>query len=207
VLKRRIKKNRKPFHPTTGVVIGLTGGIGSGKSFILKCFERLGFKIFDTDKAVHELMKKGNEGYIKIANIFPSVVGIKGISRTKLLKLILKDKSNLVKLEKILHPLVRKAQQKFAAENKKYSVVFEVPLLFENNREDYYDYVVASVVDQKTQKERVMKRKGMTEGKFNAIMGKQVSNLVRQKRADFIIDTNCSKRAVFTQIKELLENV
>ncbi len=207
MLKRRIKKNRKPFHPTTGVVIGLTGGIGSGKSFILKCFESLGFKIFDTDKAVHELMKKGNEGYIKIANIFPSVVGIKGISRTKLSKIILQDKSNLVKLEKILHPLVRKAQQKFAAENKKYSVVFEVPLLFENNREDYYDYVVASVVDQKTQKERVMKRKGMTEGKFNAIIGKQVSNLVRQKRADFIIDTNCSKRAVFTQIKELLENV
>jgi dephospho-CoA kinase len=207
VLYKRDKNKRKQIAPNTGVIIGLTGGIGSGKSYILQSFKKLGFKIFDTDKAVHDLMKKNNEGYNKIAKLFPETAETRAISRPKLAKLIIGSKANLQKIEKILHPLVRKAQHEFAMKNKKHSIVFEVPLLFENKRESYYDYIVTAIVESNIQKSRVLLRKGMTRDKFNAIVSKQVSDTIRRKKADFIIDTNGSKRSTLNQIKDLIQHV
>ncbi len=205
--KKRNKNKRKAFTPASGVIIGLTGGIGSGKSFLLKSFEKLGFVIFDTDKEVHNLMLRGKEGYKKIARILPKVVDFRSVNRAKLSKLIIDHPQNLKRIEKILHPLVRRAQEEFAFRNRNRSIVFEVPLLFENKREPYYDYVVSAIVSPQVQKKRVMTRKGMTQEKFDAIISKQVSNLVRTKKADFIIDTNGSKKATFNQIKDLIQNV
>lgn len=205
--KKRNKNNRKAFLPSSGVIIGLTGGIGSGKSSILKLFEKLGFVVFDTDQAVHQLMLRGNDGYKRIARILPKVVDYKSVNRTRLAKLIVENPPILKRIEKILHPLVRKSQEEFASKNKKRSIVFEVPLLFEKKRESYYDYIVAAIVSPKVQKKRVMARKGMTQEKFDAIISKQVSDLVRMKKADFIIDTNGSKKATFNQIKDLIQNV
>ena len=207
MLYKRNKNKRNKIAPNTGVIIGLTGGIGSGKSYILQSFKKLGFKVFDTDKAVHNLMKKNNDGYKQIAKLFPETAGARNINRPKLAKIVIGSKANLQKIEKILHPLVRKAQHKFAMENKKYSIVFEVPLLFENKRESYYDYIVTASVKHDIQKSRVLLRKGMTQDKFNAIVAKQVSDTIRRKKADFIIDTNSSKRSTFNQIKDLIHNV
>jgi dephospho-CoA kinase len=207
VLYKRNKNKRNKIAPNTGVIIGLTGGIGSGKSYILQSFKKLGFKVFDTDKAVHNLMKQNNEGYNKIAKLFPEAAGSKAINRSKLAKILINSKANLQKIEKILHPLVRKAQHKFSLENKKHSIVFEVPLLFENKRESYYDYIVTAIVESTIQKSRVLLRKGMTQDKFNAMVSKQVSDSIRRKKADFIIDTNGSKRATFNQIKDLIQHV
>ncbi len=207
MLHKRNKIKRKIITPNSGVVIGLTGGIGSGKSYALSCFKKLGFKVFDTDKCVHDLMKKGNLGYEKLSKIFPEAAGKNSISRKKLANIVLGNKTNLSKLEKIIHPLVRKAQQEFVRDNKGLSIVFEVPLLLENKREEYYDYVIATISDIDTRKKRVMSRKGMTEMKFDAILAKQVSDRIRRGKSDFIIDTNSTKQKTYKQIKGLTSNV
>lgn len=200
-MARRIK-----FNARSGAIIGLTGGIATGKSHILSCFKRLGFKVYDTDKAVHELFKKGNDCFEAIKVVFPNCIGKLKVNRKKLAAEVLTSKSKLQILEKIVHPIVRNHQEKFKKVNKGHSIVFEVPLLFENKRERHYDYVVSAFVADSIQKKRSKDRKGMTTDKLDAILARQVSKDVHFKKADFIIDTKGTKQQTFKKVKELIED-
>ncbi|MFI4983904.1 MAG: dephospho-CoA kinase [Rickettsiales bacterium] len=204
-MRKRNKNNKIPITPNTGVIIGVTGGIGSGKSYVLECFANLGFAVFDTDQAVHDLLLVGNIGYKEIAKIFPDAVGSKAIDRRKLGALAFHNQKVLRQIEAIILPLVRKTQQDFYDALRGKSVVFEVPMLLENKREDYYDYIMVTHSPLEVRKRRALRRKHMTLAKFNAIVASQVSEQIRLKKADYIIDTATTKAGTFKKIKELID--
>jgi dephospho-CoA kinase len=197
---------RPKINASSGVIIGLTGGIASGKSNILSCFKKLGFKTYDTDKAVHEMFKKGHKCFDQVSKAFPATATKNKIDRVKLSQIVLKSKIKLKKLESIVHPLVRQDQEDFKKSNVGHSIVFEIPLLFENKREKYFHYVISAIVDKNTQKIRCQRRKGMTDDKLSAILALQVRKDIHYKKADFLINTSGRKSETFRKIKELISD-
>jgi len=191
---------------STGLKIGLTGGIGSGKSYVLDCFKDMGFLTFDADKEVHKLFQSGNKGYLAISRLFPETVGANEIDRKKLSEIILKDPSALKSVGKIIHPMVRDAQKQLAKQNPNKTIIYEIPLLFENNLDENYDAIISTIAPLAIRASRALGRKGMTKAKFDAIVRTQVSDDERRQRADFIIDTGGNKEHTFNQIKSILNN-
>lgn len=180
------KKNRKP------VIIGLTGGIGAGKSTVAKMFARLGIPSHNADDAVHALLSKDGAAVKPIAKLFPTAIKRGAVDRQALGKIVFGDKKQLKKLEAILHPLVHKAERavvEAAAKARAPGVVLDIPLLFETGAHRRCDYVVVVEAPLKQRKQRVMKRRGMTDAKFKAIVAQQMTEAQRRPFADFIIDT------------------
>jgi dephospho-CoA kinase len=192
----------------SGKLVAITGAIATGKSFVLECFAKLGFEVFNYDKAVHSLMKREGKAFAMLSSLFPDAVNEHGIDRAQLSKIIVAHPEKLKILENILHPLARQAQIDFIVNVRKTSgksIVFEVPLLFENNRQKAFDYVVVVTAPLAVSKERAFTRDGMTEEKYNTIIEKQVKDSVRLKGAHAVIKTGISKEATFNQVKNIVK--
>jgi dephospho-CoA kinase len=202
-------KVRRNLIPRNNAMIAVTGGIGSGKTFVLECFEKLGFAVFNSDKAIHDLLGKDGKAFSVVAKLFPNAVTEEGINRKVISNEVFKDSGYLKELEAVLHPMVRQAQVEFIVKTKNStggSMVFEVPLLFENKREKNYDYVVSCVLPKQIQKERVLGRKNMTEEKFNDILKRQVQDKVRLKGSHFIIRTGSNPIDTMEQVRAAVLN-
>lgn len=214
-------KKKKPSHPTKGKfdipkfllnpdkgkIIGITGSIASGKTFVLECFKRLGFAVFNSDEIVHQLLSREGKAFALVAKLCPEAVTIHGIDRPVLGENVFGAPDKLKQLEAILHPLVREAQVQFMVDTKRTtgkSMVFEVPLLFENKREGFYDHIIVTVAPRTIQKERALLRKNMTEEKFDAIVNRQLSDAVKIKKADFVIKTGRTPEDTFKQVKSIV---
>ena len=148
-------------------------------------------------------MLRDGAAFKKISACFPNAVIKSGISLSKLKKIAFTDKTVFPKLGEILHPLVRIKQQELIDKRTK-SIAFEVPLLFENKREAYYDYIIAAVTSVKTQKNRTMLRKGMTISKLDVILSKQSTNKHRRAKADFIVDTSGTKESTKSCLRKII---
>lgn len=191
-----------------GKLIAVTGGIGTGKSFVLDVFEKIGFEVFSADRAIHNMLLRGGAAFDKIAALFPKAVSDAGIDRNILGEEVFANSEKLKALESVLHPLVRQAQVDFVVQVKKgsgKSIVFEVPLLFENKRQSAFDYVVVTTAPSDMQKERVMARKGMTDEKLAGIIAAQVDDKVRVKGAHFVIRTGKGKEDAIRQVKAIVK--
>jgi dephospho-CoA kinase len=205
MLKSKYNKKLNINSSDPNIRVAITGGIGSGKSFLLDCFDKLGFLTLDADKTVHNLFQKGNPGYEEIGKIFPEAKSDEGIDRAILSKIILNNPKALKTIEQAIHPLVRQQQDKFAHNNPGKTIIYEIPLLFENDLHEDYDIVISAFAPLNIRKDRALTRKGMTEAKFNAIVQKQVSDYERRQKSDIIIDTSKSKEECFNQIKSIVE--
>lgn len=195
--------------PEAGQLIAITGGIGTGKTFALECFAGLGFIVFNADRAVHDMLMIDGIAYEEVTALFPEAVTRGAIDRKILSDVVFKDLAKLKALEAILHPKLRQVQDALIENVKKQhgkSVIFEVPLLFENQRHDHYDLVIVTTLSKSKQKERVLQRKNMTEEKFDAIIGQQVPNEVRLSGAHFVINTGKGKEDTLRQIKAIVKN-
>lgn len=185
-------------------IIGLTGSIGSGKSYILSIFAGLGVPTQSSDLVAHGLLQ--NEAFEEVAKIFPSVVEDSYINRHKLGKIVFADIRKRLQLEKILHPLVRAKNKKFAKESGAKFVVIEIPLLFESGAESYCDYVIAINVSRETMQKRALIREKMTREKFEQIIDKQMPTAEKLKRADFVIENEAEHDTV-GQVKEIIRKI
>ncbi|MDF3047619.1 MAG: coaE [Candidatus Midichloriaceae bacterium] len=190
--------------PNTGQLIAITGGIGSGKSFVLQYLKELGFVVFDADKAVHEMLASGGNAYEEVKRKFPNAVIDNEINRKALGEIVFKDNEKLSELEEIIHPKVKEARDACIKQNAGKSVVCEIPLLFEKNQQDNYDLIIVTVAPIYKQRERALQRKDMTEDKFNAIIAKQVPDVIRLRGADFVIETGVSEQETKKQIREII---
>jgi dephospho-CoA kinase len=198
---------KKLLNPTKGQIIGITGGIASGKTFVLECLKKLGFEVFNADEAVHKMLQKDGKAFLPISQLVPEAVCETGIDRKILGTQIFGNTEKLRQVEAILHPLVREAQVEFTVNVKKNtgkSMVFEVPLLFENRREQYYDLIIVTSCPLPIQKDRALARNNMTEEKFDAIIKRQMADSLRIKKADFVIKTGRSLEDTMKQVKELM---
>lgn len=191
------------------VIIGLTGSIATGKSFVARCFAKLGAKVFDADKTVHGLLTYG-AAVSKIKEIFPEVFEDGVINRKKLGAIIFADEKKRKMLEEIIHPLVVEKRKNFIKESKQEKVkivVLEIPLLFETGAEKECNRIIVTTADAKLQEKRAMEREGMTKEKFEKINKLQMGSEEKVKKADFVIDTGLSEFAVFREVKRIISLV
>jgi dephospho-CoA kinase len=192
------------------IVVGLTGSIATGKSFVARCFKKLGADVFDADKNVHELLTFGGEAVKPVRELFPDSYHEGEICRKKLGQVVFSSEEKRKKLEDIIHPLVEKRRIDFLERCKKEKnkiAVLEIPLLFEMERQSLCDYVVVTTVDSYTQEKRALERNGMTKEKFDAVNSIQMASRDKVKKADFVIDTSFSEFAVFREVKNIINKI
>lgn len=192
------------------IVVGLTGSIATGKSFVARCFVKLGAAVFDADQNVHELLTFNGEAVGPVREEFPESYHEGEIDRVKLGHIVFNDDIKRKKLEKIIHPLVDKRRKDFIKKARSLKVkiaVLEIPLLFETERQSLCDYVVVTTVDAYTQEKRALERNGMTREKFEAVNSLQMESRLKVRKADFVIDTGVSEFAVFREVKRIIKEI
>ncbi len=190
------------------IVIGLTGSIGMGKSTTAELFAEAGLPVHSADAAVHALYRGAAAPAIEAA--FPGSVRDGVVDRDRLAAQVLGDAAALKKLEAIVHPLVREAERAFLQEaeaNGAPAAVLDIPLLFETGGEARCDVLVVVSAPFEVQRERVLSRPGMSEAKFQAILGKQTSDAEKRARADHVIDTSRGIADARRQVKVVLDDI
>lgn len=187
------------------IKIALTGSIGMGKSTVARMFERAGIPVFDADAEVRRLQSPGGALVEPIAARFPDTVVDGAIDREKLALRVLEDPLQLAELEKIVHPAVRAARKKFVdAHRAALALLFEIPLLFETGGEADFDKVIVVSAPPEVQRTRVLSRTGMTEEKLGSILGRQLPDDEKRRRADFVIDTGTDLSTTEKQVRDIL---
>lgn len=170
-------------------ILGLTGSIGMGKSTTAQMFRDAGVPVHDADATVHALY--AGEAAPLIERAFPGTVENGVVDRAKLGAAVLGKKDAMAALERLIHPLVHKAEQAFMADHVDAPlVVLDVPLLFETGGQGRVNAVAVVTAPYDVQRMRVLARPGMSEDKFAAILARQVPDETKRLQADYIIDTS-----------------
>ena len=175
------------------VKIGLTGSIGMGKTTIGQILVRLGAALWDADGAVHRLYAKGGGAAGPVGEVFPSAIEEGAVSREKLAAHLMNNPQDFKTLEAIVHPLVDADRQAFmrrAREEGAEAIVLDIPLLFETGQSHAYDVIMVVTADEEVRKARVLKRPGMTEEKYAAIVARQMPEEEKRLLADHLILTD-----------------
>lgn len=170
--------------------IGLTGSIATGKTTALRAFADLGVPVFSSDEAVHALYR--GEAAAAIERLFPGVTRDGAVDRAALARRLLEEPGRLKEVEAVVHPLVRNQIAYFfkAAEGRGESLaVADIPLLYEGGFDFGLDAVVVTVVDEDIQRQRALKRPGMTVEKLDAILARQMPQAEKGRRATYVLDT------------------
>ncbi len=170
--------------------IGLTGGIGSGKSTVARVLERLGCTIVDTDAIARALTQAGGPAILGIVAEFgpESIDNTGALDRTRMRQLAFADPSARRRLEGILHPLIRDETARQAAVVDTGTVVFDVPLLVESGRwREQVDKVLVVDCSEATQVTRVMARSGWAADAVRAVVAQQADRRMRRRAADAVI--------------------
>ncbi len=189
------------------LVVGLTGSIGMGKSSAVAMLRRMRIPVHDADAAVHRLIGPDGGAVAEIAEAFPGVVRAGIVDRRRLGNRVFKDPAARARLEAILHPRVRAAAEAFIkAQNRQRRdlAVLDIPLLYETGGEKLCDAVIVVSAPALVQRQRVMKRPGMTRQKFEGILAAQVSDAEKRRRADFVVETGLSKGATLRQLRAIV---
>ena len=189
-----------------GQVIGITGNICSGKSFALKYFSKRGFKTVSIDSVVHKAMQENNYIKKKISKVFPEALKNGNICRVSLGNIVFNDKSMMRKLESIIHPYTHSKIKNLSETTRYYrtrSIVIESPLLFERNREKYFDYIICLFSSPKTMLKRALLRKNMNKKKFYAILNNQMTLKDKIHKANYLI-CNENKFHVFQSLNKII---
>jgi dephospho-CoA kinase len=185
--------------------IALTGSIGMGKSTVAAMFERAGVPVFDADAIVRSLQGPGGALVDKIGEYFPGTVRDGVLDRDRLAGIVLEDPAQLGELERIVHPAVYDARLAFIDKHDDApALVFDIPLLFETGGETEFDKVVVVSAPADVQHERVLHRAGMTPGKLQSILDRQMPDEEKRRRADFVIDTAGELSTTEAQVRDIL---
>ena len=189
-------------------ILGLTGSIAMGKTTVSNMFRKLGVPVWCADNEVKNLYKKSGEATKKIFKKYPGVVTEEGIDKTKLKNLIHRENKILREIEEIVHPLLEDSKINFLESNKHLSlVIFDIPLLFENDLAEFFDAVLVVTASSSTQRNRVLSRQNMTDRDFQLIKKNQISEKEKIKRADFLINTDKSLTETKKEVVQLQKQI
>jgi len=187
------------------LVIGMTGSIGMGKSATAAMFREAGVPVHDADATVHALYRGAAAAPIEAA--FPGTVKDGVVDRPALSARVLGNEIAMKRLEAIVHPLVRAAEEAFVANavaSGRPMVVLDIPLLFEGGGERRCDVVVVVSAPEAVQRARVLARPGMTPERFEAILGRQMPDSAKRARAHLVVDTGSGFDTARRQVAGIL---
>jgi dephospho-CoA kinase len=185
--------------------IGLTGGIGSGKSSVAALLTTRGVPVIDTDEIAHRLTEPGRPEFDEIVRVFGQNIldPSHKIDRNKLRERVFENSDERRQLEAILHPRIREVVREKLQELHAPYCVIVVPLLFESGFLDLVDRVLVADVSESAQIQRTAARSGLTEAEIRKIMATQVNRAQRLQRADDVIDNNGDRRHLEKEVERL----
>jgi dephospho-CoA kinase len=193
-------------------VIGLTGGIGMGKSTAAAAFRRAHLPVFDADAVVRDLQAPAGAALPAIAAAFPGTVakigGRNTLDRTKLRAAVIGNEAAFRRLESILHPLVRRAEARFVARARRArarAAVLDVPLLLETGGQHRVDFVVVVSAPRAVQLQRIRRRGRMTEAQAEAIVARQMPDAQKRRLADLVVCTGLSRAHALRPLRRLIK--
>lgn len=191
------------------LVIGLTGGIASGKSTVAQMFKEFNIPVVDADVIAREVVEPDQDAYEEIIKAFGEDIlqADRTLDRKKLGAIIFNDAEKRKNLNQIVHPAIRKemvARRDGYLADGASCVVMDIPLLFENDLTHFVEKTIVVYVDEMTQKQRLMERDNYTEEEAIARMKSQMPLKEKAALADAIIDNNESVEHSFKQLKDLL---
>jgi dephospho-CoA kinase len=188
--------------------VGLTGGIGAGKTAVAKAFEELGAFIIDTDVLAREAVAANSDGLREIARVWPQVVRSGALDRTALAEIVFSDPAARERLNAIVHPHVRRlALEREARARPGQLVVHVVPLLFETGYDAVVDKSVLVVAPEATRIARIVTRDRVDEAHVRARMAAQISPEEARGRADFVIDNDGGPKRLRAHARALYERL
>ena len=189
-------------------IIGITGSIGCGKTYLANIIKSMGYSVYNPDKWVRDFYKKSDFLEV-IKQNFPQTFENGVFNKRSLRNLVFNNKDQLEKLENIVHPFLKKKIKsvinKFSRSNN--TIFFDAALLFEKNWDIYCDYIITAHIDEEIQKQRVMKRDNITADDFYKIIKVQIPQAEKCARADFIINTGEPENINKIQIMEFMDEI
>ena len=193
-------------------ILGLTGSIGMGKSTAVRLLRRMRVPVHDADAVVHRLLGPGGAAVREVARAFPAVVRNGAVDRQKLGALVFgpQGKGLLRLLEGILHPLVRRQTKVWLAEQARRRarlVVLDVPLLYERTFPASYDSVIVVSASRMLQRQRVLRRPGMSPAKFADILARQLPDREKRRLADAVVISALGYRLTGTGLRRALKRL
>jgi dephospho-CoA kinase len=191
-------------------IIGLTGGIGMGKSTAAAAFRRARIPVFDADLAVHRLQAKGGRAVKAIEAAFPGSTKDGAVDRAALRHAVLGNREALTRLEHILHPMVEAEERAFVGRARragKPAVVLDIPLLFETGGDKRVDTVVVVSAPRAIQIHRVSLRRRMSREDVAAVIARQMPDAEKRRRADLVIQTGLSRNHTLRHLQRFIRGL
>ncbi len=198
------------------MIVGLTGGIGTGKSTVSRKLREIGYPVIDLDvisrevieypEVIDELVRNFGNEILENQN---NTSGKKSISRNKLRQTVFKEEKKVSVLNSIIHPpIVKEMRRQIEELRKSYKTVFvEVQLLFEAKLEKEFDIIVLVYADKKTQLERVLKRDGRSEGEVQQIINAQMDMTEKRRLSNYIIENNGNSEMLDLEIEKFIKKL
>jgi dephospho-CoA kinase len=191
-------------------ILGLTGGIGMGKSTAAAAFRRARIPVFDADAAVHNLQARGGRAVRAIEAAFPGTVQDGAVDREKLRHAVLGKPGALAQLERILHPMVEQEEHAFVARARRRgsrAVILDIPLLFETGGDRRVDCVVVVSAPRAVQMHRISARRRMSSADIAAVIARQMPDVEKRRRADIVVRTGLSRHNSLKALRRLIRQV
>ena len=199
-MKQNRRKEKKP-----PLILGLTGGIGSGKSEASKIFNSLGFFVIDCDKIAKECMKYNSECYKEIIQHFGYKIISKNleIDRKALSSIVFNNKLELKILSKIVHKYVKIKIIEIIKNTKDSKILIDAPVLIEANMQDMVHYIIGIFADKETRIERIKKRDGLNLIQIENRINSQMDDSILKNHMDFVIENNGCLNDLEKEIRKL----
>ncbi|GAA2727585.1 dephospho-CoA kinase [Streptomyces nogalater] len=192
------------------LTVGLTGGIGAGKSEVSRLLVEHGAVLVDADRIAREVVAPGTPGLAAVADAFGTdiLTADGGLDRPRLGSLVFADPEKLAVLNSIVHPLVRdRSRELESAAPEDAVVVHDVPLLTENGLAPLYDVVIVVDASPETQLDRLVRLRGMTEEDARARMAAQATREQRREIADIVIDNDVPLEVLRRRVAEVWDDL
>jgi len=185
------------------IKFGILGDIGSGKSYVAKCF---GYPVFNADDEVTNIYKKNKKVFYKLRKILPDYIHSFPINKNEIINAILSNKNNLAKIIKIVHLEIRNKMNIFLHKNKnKKIVVLDIPLLLENKINDKKDILIFVESKKSEVLKKLKKRKNLNQELLKKFKDIQLPISYKKNKSQFIIKNNFTKKSINDAIKKILK--
>lgn len=192
------------------IVLGVTGSIAMGKSTACAMLRAQGVPVHDADATVHALFDRGGAAVPAIAEAFPGVVVDGRVDRALLGPRVLGQPEALKRLEGIVHPLVRAEEKRFLDRHRRAGrdiVALDIPLLFETGGQGRCDATLVVSAPALIQRQRALRRPGMTADKLASILARQMPDAQKRRRADYVVPSGLGRAVTWRALARILDDV